>query len=234
MACSVEEKVSNDFSVGVYLVHKSRSHPVTVMFLCLLCRRYGVSFRCSTNAAQTVPAEFQELLFNFRRDILNVRRDNHVAPGNIFNMDQTMVRFDMPSSRTNAKKGSKTVRIKTTKAEKKGFTVALAASASGEKLPAVVIFKERGGVLGARVQRQLHVPNNVRVFASANGWMTRELYERWLRGTFDTTRSMHAYVHAYRNKLKAKHSTVHKYNTVLCKHISIRINVITSHSLSCD
>ena len=67
-----------------------------------------------------------------------------------------MVRFDMPSSRTNAKKGSKTVRIKTTKAEKKGFTVALAASASGEKLPAVVIFKERGGVLGARVQRQLH------------------------------------------------------------------------------
>ena len=95
-----------------------------------------------------------------------------------------MVRFDMPSSRTNAKKGSKTVRIKTTKAEKKGFTVALAASASGEKLPAVVIFKERGGVLGARAQRQLHVPNNVRVFASANEWMTRELYERWLRGTF--------------------------------------------------
>ena len=46
------------------------------------------------------------------------------------------------------------------------------------------------------------------------------------------TRSTHAYVHAYRNILKAKHITVHKYNTVVCKHICIGINVITSHSLS--
>ena len=54
----------------------------------------------------------------------------------------------MPPKRTNTKKGAKTVRIKTTRAEKKGFTVALAAMADGTKLPAVIIFKERGGVLG--------------------------------------------------------------------------------------
>ena len=92
-------------------------------------------------------------------------------------MDQTMCRFDMPPSRTNSKKGMKTVRIKTTRAEKKGFTVALAATADGRKLPAVLIFKERGGALGVRV---LKIPANVRVRASTNGWMTAPEYHHWL------------------------------------------------------
>lgn len=42
--------------------------------------------------------------------------------------------------------------MKTTKAEKKGFTVALAATAAGEKLPAVIFFKEKGVVLGDQVR----------------------------------------------------------------------------------
>ena len=37
-------------------------------------------------------------------------------------MDQTMVRFDMPRSKTNDVRGKKDIIIKTTKAEKKGFT----------------------------------------------------------------------------------------------------------------
>ena len=38
---------------------------------------------------------------------------------------------------------------------KKGFIVALCASAAGEKLPVYIIFKERGGKLGARVKAAL-------------------------------------------------------------------------------
>ena len=85
-----------------------------------------------------------------------------------------MCRFDMPPSRTNNKRGERTIRIKTTRAEKKGFTVALAATASGKKLPAMIIFKERGGSLGVRVWRSLRIPPNVRVRASTNGWMTTD------------------------------------------------------------
>ena len=65
-------------------------------------------------------------------------------------------------------------------AEKKGFTVALAAMADGTKLPAVIIFKERVGVLGERVRRSLRVPSNVRVRSSTNGWMTATEYQHWL------------------------------------------------------
>lgn len=99
-------------------------------------------------------------------------------------MDQTMCRFDMPPKRTNSKKGAKTVRIKTTRVEKKGFTVALAAMADGTKLPAVIIFKERGGVLGERVRRSLRLPSNVRVRSSTNGWMTATEYQHWLVRVF--------------------------------------------------
>ena len=101
--------------------------------------------------------------------VMTIRRTKRISPSNIINMDQTMCRFDMPLSRTNSKKGEKTVRIKPTRAEKKGFIVALAATAEGQKLPAVIIFKEKGGSLGVRVKSKLKVPANVRVRASTNG-----------------------------------------------------------------
>ena len=52
------------------------------------------------------------------------------------------------------------------------------------KLPAVIIFKERGGILGERVRRSLHLPSNVRVRSSTNGWMTATEYQHWLVRVF--------------------------------------------------
>lgn len=127
-----------------------------------------------------MPANFADLLHKFRRAIIALRKANHIDPSQIVNMDQTMCRFDMPPNRTNHVKGSKTIRIKTTQAEKKGFTVALAATAAGEKLPAVVIFKECGGSLGARVQWNLCIPPNIRVRATTSSWMTTEECHFWL------------------------------------------------------
>ena len=94
-------------------------------------------------------------------------------------MDQTMCRFDIPPSRTNNKRGERTIYIKTTHAEKKGFTVPHAATASGKKLPGVIVFKERGGSLGVGVRLSLCIPPNVRVRATS-GWMTAQEHQHWL------------------------------------------------------
>lgn len=91
-----------------------------------------------------------------------------------------MCRFDMPPSRTNNKRGERTICIKTTHAEKKGFTAALAATASGKKLPAVIVLKEHGGSLGEHVRLIFRIPPNIRVRASTNGWMTAEDFQHWL------------------------------------------------------
>ena len=87
--------------------------------------RFGVGIRCGTNSSQFVPANYADKLMTFRKAVISIRKNKNISPSNIINMDQTMCRFDMPPSRTNSKKGKKTVRIKTTRAEKKGFTVAL-------------------------------------------------------------------------------------------------------------
>ena len=119
--------------------------------------------------------------------MIQSRRNGNNGPADIIadiiELDQAMVQFDMPEKRTNDVKGAKTVRIKTTNAEKRGFTDALVATARGVKLPAAVIFRERDGILGVRVRRKLCIPN-VLVSATRNSCMTRPEYQRWLRRIF--------------------------------------------------
>ena len=143
-------------------------------------RRYSVGIRCGTNNSQKVSADYADQIMQFRKTIIAVRKAKKIEPPHIVNMDQTMCRFDMAPARTNNVRGEKTIRIKTTRTEKKGFTVALAAAADGATLPAIIIFKERGGVLGERVRRSLRVPSNVRLRSSTNGWMTATEYQNWL------------------------------------------------------
>ena len=124
-------------------------------------RRYGVGVRAGTNSAQRLPADYTDHLHTFRKSVIVIHKAENTGPADIINMDQTMCRFDMLSSCINNKRGERTIRIKTTRAEKKGFNVALAATASGKKLPAVIVFKERGGSLGVCVRQSLRIPPSV-------------------------------------------------------------------------
>ena len=119
--------------------------------------RYNVGYRRGTNVSQKVPADYADQILQVRKDVISLRKKNSIEPSHIYNMDQFMCRFDMSGNRTNSVRGGRTIRIKTIPVQsRKWFTVALAASASGEKLPAFIIFKERNGILGARVLKKLH------------------------------------------------------------------------------
>ena len=80
-------------------------------------------------------------------------------------MDETPMRFELPSSRTLEFSGSRTVPVKSCGAEKRSFTVTLAVAADGKKLPPSVIFK------GVHTPRDLAVPDTVRVLFHKKGWM---------------------------------------------------------------
>ncbi|KAH6921537.1 hypothetical protein HPB50_002176 [Hyalomma asiaticum] len=95
-------------------------------------------------------------------------------------MDQTMVRMDSPANRTNNVVGESTVRIANTGCARRGFTVALAACASGHKLPAFVFLKEPSGRIPPKALMSLCIPADVRVTASKNGWMTSDKLQEWL------------------------------------------------------
>ncbi|KAL8613834.1 hypothetical protein ACOMHN_029691 [Nucella lapillus] len=141
---------------------------------------HGVSTRRGTCTNQRVPADFEDQLLAFRWSVLRLRLRNLYPLIHILNMDQTMVRFDMLPNRTNNTKGAKIVRTKTTRAKKRGFTVALLVAAYGTKFPAFIIFRERNGHIPQRVLLQMQVPDNVRVSATRNGWMTRESLFVWI------------------------------------------------------
>ncbi|KAH7975936.1 hypothetical protein HPB52_006813 [Rhipicephalus sanguineus] len=64
----------------------------------------------------------------------DVRRNGYTLY-NMANMDQTMVRIDNPANRTNNVVGESTIRIANTGCARRGFTVCLAACATGHKLP---------------------------------------------------------------------------------------------------
>ena len=75
------------------------------------------------------------------------------------------MRFELPSSRTLEFSGSRTVPVKSCRAEKRSFTVTLAVAADGKKLPPSVIFK------AVRTPRDLAVPDTVRVSFHKKGGM---------------------------------------------------------------
>ena len=61
----------------------------------------------------------------------------------LINMDQTVVSFFYPSGRTNNLIGERSVRISKSSGAKRGFTMALTATASGRKLRLMIIFFSR-------------------------------------------------------------------------------------------
>ena len=63
----------------------------------------------------------------------------------IVNMDEAPMYFDMASAKTVSQRGARTVSIRVTGAEKRRLTVVLAASADGQILPPMVIFKGKEG-----------------------------------------------------------------------------------------
>ena len=141
----------------------------------------SVSLRRGTNEAQHLPEDYLVQCNAFRNAIKDFRQRHDYTDYNIANADQTMIRFDMVPKYTNNVKGERTVRISNTGCSKVGLTVMLSAHASGHKDAALVVFKERRGEIPQRVRAQLILPDNVRISASPNGWMTNEKMAEWLR-----------------------------------------------------
>ena len=128
-------------------------------------RRHSITLRTKTTLAQRLPNDLEEQTVKFHRFVIAARQRHGYLLSRIFNMDETPMWFEMPSSRTLEFSGSRTVPVKSCGAEKRSFTVTLAVAADGKKLPPKVIFK------GVRTPRDLVVPDSVRVSFHKKGWM---------------------------------------------------------------
>ena len=146
-------------------------------------RRHSISFRAKTTLAQRLPDDMEEKVVQFHHFVIAARQRVGYPLSHIINMDETPVRFELPSSRSLEFTGSRTVPVKTCGAEKRSFTVALAVAADGTKFPPKVIFK------GVRPPRDLAVPNSLRVSFHKKGWMDESGVKEWIRQCLPRTRN---------------------------------------------
>ena len=130
-------------------------------------RRHSISLRTKTTLAQRLPNDLEEQTLKFHRFVIGARQRCGYSLARIFNMDETPMRFELPSSRTLEFSGSRTVPVESCGAEKRSFTVTLAVAADGKKIPPAVIFK------GVRTPRDPVVPDSVRVSFHKKGWMDK-------------------------------------------------------------
>lgn len=128
-------------------------------------RRHSISLRTKTTLAQRLPNDLEEQTVKFHWFVIAARQRYGYPLSRIYNMDETPMRFELPSSRTLEFSGSRTVPVKSCGAEKRSFTVTLAVAPDGKKLQPSVTFK------GVRTPRDLVVPDSLRVSFHKKGWM---------------------------------------------------------------
>jgi len=93
--------------------------------------------------------------------------------GQLRNMDEVPLTFDVPSNKTVDVKGAKTIMIKTSGNEKTHYTVVLACCADSTKLPPLLIFKRKA------LPKDI-IPHGIYVHVHSNGLMDGEGMKLWL------------------------------------------------------
>lgn len=104
-------------------------------------RRKSLSIRMRTTLCQQLPPDYQEKVANFHKFIETKIAENSIGPDNIIHMDEVPLTFDLPLTRTVNKSGASSIMMKTSGHEKTHFSCVLGCTASGQKLPPMVIFK---------------------------------------------------------------------------------------------
>ena len=123
--------------------------------------------------AQKQPSEDERKIVDFHKYVINMRKKLCFEIGQLGDMDEVSLTFDVPSNKTVDVKRAKTIMIKTSGNEKTRYTGVLACSADGTKLPPLLSFKRK--TLPKDV-----IPHGIYVHVHSKGWMDGERMKLWL------------------------------------------------------
>ncbi|KAJ4941028.1 hypothetical protein JOQ06_027315, partial [Pogonophryne albipinna] len=136
-------------------------------------RRKGLSIRARTTVCQQLPPDYQEKITNFGEFTQRKIEEYSIGPDQIINMDEVPLTFDLPLTRTVNKKGESSITLRTTGHERTNFTCVLGCTASGLKLPPMVIFKWI-------TMPKEKIPNGISFKVNKKGWMMESVMKEWL------------------------------------------------------
>lgn len=137
-------------------------------------KRKGLSIRARTTLCQQLPPDYEDKITNFREFTQRQIGEYSIGPDEIINMDEVPLTFDLPLTRTVNKTGESTVTLRTTGHERTNFTCVLGCTASGKKLPPMVIFKRM-------TLPKEKIPSGISVKVNKKGWMMESVMKEWLK-----------------------------------------------------
>ena len=142
--------------------------------------RNNLVLRAKTSLAQSLPIDLENKITEFRRNLLNIRENGDFSYDNIGNMDETPVYFDMVPSKTVDRKGKKTIKVRSTKSEKRRITVTLCCTATGKMLKPTIIFK---GTTTRSIKKVSDKGRSIVTFQN-KAWMDEKVMAMWIKNVW--------------------------------------------------
>ncbi|KAH9104025.1 hypothetical protein LEN26_012615 [Aphanomyces euteiches] len=145
-----------------------------------LCQRFSARHRISQRVpciSKVHQGELSEVRDDFARDFCS-RLGEHCA-GDIINLDETAVYYDMPPCKTLAKVGGSS-HVDTSQKHSDRITAVMAVRSSGEKLPILFILRGKPGGVIETDELPLYPPEHVYV-VQESAWMDKRVWAHYLK-----------------------------------------------------
>jgi hypothetical protein len=118
-------------------------------------------------------AEYETKILQFHTFVTALRNKSCFELGQVGNMDEVPLTFNVPPNKAVDMKGAKLITIKTYGHEKTHYTVVLACCAEGTILPPLLIFK-------IKIMPSDKIPERIFIRIHAKGWMDENYTKLWL------------------------------------------------------
>ncbi|KAH9123127.1 hypothetical protein AeMF1_005810 [Aphanomyces euteiches] len=145
-----------------------------------LCQQFSARHRFSQRVpcvSKVRQGDLNELRDDFARDFWS-RFGEHCA-GDIINVDETAVYYDMPPGKTLAKVGGSS-KVDTSQKHSDRITAVMAVRSSGEKLPILFILRGQPGGIIETDEIPLYPPEHVYV-VQESAWMDKRVWSQDLK-----------------------------------------------------
>lgn len=133
--------------------------------------RQGLAVRTKRRAVQKMPNDYEKKMIDFREFIVNARKETAYELGQIGNMDEVPITFDVLSNQTGIK-CSNMATVKMSGHEKSHYTAVLSCCADGTKLPPLLIFRRK-------LLPKDKIPRGIFIHIHPKGWIDEEGVKIW-------------------------------------------------------
>lgn len=160
---------------------KEKSVKTNQQLIYRILARNGFFFRMKIHVGQILSKDCFLKASLFINEVWDKRLECGYFDSVIANMDETPLVFNMIPNKTVAKKGTKSIIIKTFEQEKCRISVLLTITADGGKLPPYIIFKsKRDGKIENDLKKDLNVINKkCFIGCNENDWATEDIMIDW-------------------------------------------------------